>query len=138
MVRNAFERGDEIYRVAMEGGDNYSGNTDREVQFLNVAESSVSTEAMHMSTESLEETAETEADDLYEDAVQDLEARFGNPLSFDSDSGFQSDDKEDDLEELVGHIPNGQIGENLDINTSTLRGCRTFDAECLVIFNELL
>ena len=40
MVRNAFERADEIHCTAMEGADNSSGNSDREVQFPNAAESS--------------------------------------------------------------------------------------------------
>lgn len=85
MVRNAFERADDIHRAAMEGADNSSGNTEGGVQFPNVAESSASSEGMQMSTESSEEIEEEEADDIYEDAFEDLEAEFPDPSSSDSD-----------------------------------------------------
>lgn len=127
MVRDVLQRADDIHQAAMDAAENDMDGTDSGSrsgeegrEYSDGGHPFESGDPMENLSDSAEPSSEDDDLENFEDARNEFEPNINQPLSSsegDSDVGNYSDGEEEDLEELLGHIPNGRIGDNpaLDI-----------------------
>lgn len=115
MVQDALERADEIHNVAMDSENDATLGTDERRTFSDGGQEVNAHDTMEFSEDSINGGAEDELDGFLEDAPNYFEPAGSEPSSSesgDSDASSDTNNEEYDFEELLGQIPNGQIGNN--------------------------